>query len=550
MSGTAFADAMLAVRLLARDPAGLGGIVLRGDGPARDAVYAELIRLMPVRKLPLTIDDEALIGGRDLAATLAGTGGAVRKGLLAQADGGIVVVPMAERMSDSVAARIAGVMDAGEVVVERDGIGARHPARFGLVLLDDGHDEERAPQRLTERVAFSFDLAGVRESDAGVAKPESEPIAGIERVLASTAMVLGIGSARAPLLAFRAAHGLAAMAGREAPDAVDVAVAARLVFASRATQLPEASTEEEPQPPEPEADTENQPSSTTEPPDDMVLAAVLASLPPDVLAAISAGSARRKSSGSGAGERRKSPMRGRPLGSKAGLPRGGARLSLIDTLRAAAPWQKMRGRQGRVVIARDDVRIKRFETRAEATTIFAVDASGSAAVARLAEAKGAVELLLAEAYIKRAEVALIAFRGSVADVLLPPTRSLTRARRALAELPGGGGTPLAAGIDAARLLADGVRAKGRTPFVVLLSDGRGNVAADGSTVADVAKRDSINSARALGASGTRSVFIDISARPRPDGSSLAEAMRGRYLALPRADAMRVRDAVVAEQAAR
>ncbi|MGL1479687.1 hypothetical protein ACSTI8_00115, partial [Vibrio parahaemolyticus] len=85
-------------------------------------------------------------------------------------------------------------------------------------------------------------------------------------------------------------------------------------------------------------------------------------------------------------------------------------------LRGAAPGDK------RVRVRRDDLRIRRFENRAEATTIFAVDASGSAALTRLAEAKGAVELLLSEAYVKREQVALIAFRGTEAALLLPPTR--------------------------------------------------------------------------------------------------------------------------------
>jgi magnesium chelatase subunit D len=94
-----------------------------------------------------------------------------------------------------------------------------------------------------------------------------------------------------------------------------------------------------------------------------------------------------------------------------------------------------------VAIRREDLRVRRFQTRAEVLTIFAVDASGSSALARLAEAKGAVELLLAEAYVKRAQVALIAFRGTGAELLLPPTRSLARARRLLAELPGGAAAP-------------------------------------------------------------------------------------------------------------
>jgi magnesium chelatase subunit D len=544
-------DALLAVQLLKRDPAGLGGMVLRGAGPARDAVLAAL---GPMRRLPVGIDDEALIGGRDLAATLAGQGGAVRPGLLAQADGGLLLVSMAERMSDAVAARIASVMDNGEVVIERDGATARHPARFGLVLLDDGQGDERVPDRLAERLAFRFDLGEIRATDQVHVTPalsrgpaslsEIQPNSGTPgqargdgvKALASASVALGIDSIRAPVIALRVASGLAALDGRAEPSEADIATAARLVFAHRAARLPSAPADDAPPPPPSSSDGEPEIGDTL---DDVVLEAVTAALPPDVLAAIAAGAGRRSSNGSGGGERRKSPMRGRPLGARAGLPRGGARLALIDTLRAAAPWQKMRSAVAgdRIAIRREDLRIKRFETRADATTIFAVDASGSAAVARLGEAKGAVELLLAEAYVKRTEVALISFRGDSAEVLLPPTRSLTRARRLLADLPGGGGTPLAAGIDAARLLGEAVKAKGRTPFVVLLSDGRGNVGAEATMPA----------AKAFGASDLGAVFVDISSRPRPDGAELAAAMHARYLPLPRADAAGLAGAVKAAQ---
>ncbi len=103
----------------------------------------------------------------------------------------------------------------------------------------------------------------------------------------------------------------------------------------------------------------------------------------------------------------------------------------------------------RIEVHPDDFRIVRFRQRTETSIVFAVDASGSTALHRLGEAKGAVELLLADCYVRRDHVALIAFRGRDATLLLPPTRSLTRAKRCLSGLPGGGATPLAAGIDAA-----------------------------------------------------------------------------------------------------
>ncbi|MEO0763415.1 MAG: VWA domain-containing protein, partial [Pseudomonadota bacterium] len=168
--------------------------------------------------------------------------------------------------------------------------------------------------------------------------------------------------------------------------------------------------------------------------------------------------------------------------------------------------------------------------------IFVVDASGSAAVARLAEVKGAVELMLAEAYVRREQAALIAFRGAVAQLLLPPTRSLVQAKRRLAALPGGGGTPLAAGIEAALELADQLRRRGVTPFTLLLTDGRANVARDGRGGRLRAMEDARAAARAFRAAGHAALLIDASARPHPAAAELAAEMGAEVLALPRADA--------------
>ena len=547
-----FADALLAARLCAIDP-GLGGMVLRGGGEWRDEIVAELRRGLaadaPVKRIPVHVDDDRLLGGLDLTATLARGVAVSQRGLLAEADGGVIVLPMAERISEATAGRIAAVIDGGE-------------ARFLMVAYDDGIEpEDQPPAAILERVAFRIDLSAARPADdfgaAGFGTTRAiEPVEAAPSVLsalAATAAALGIDSARAPLFALRAARALAMIDERAEIDDEDVMLAARLVLAPRATRVPQAAPEEAPEdaappPPPPENDQGEEESSDSGPIDDMVLAAALASLPKDVLARIAAGRGRRapSSRARGAGERRKSATRGRPMSARAGTPGGGLRLSLIDTLSAAAPWQKLRtGGEDRIRIRRDDLRIRRFETRAEAVTIFAVDASGSSALARLAEAKGAVELLLAEAYVKRAQVALIAFRGTAAELLLPPTRSLTRARRALAELPGGGGTPLAAGLNAARELAEGARAKGRTPFLVVLTDGRANIAADGSAVREVAQADADAAARAIGVSGIAGAFVDISARPRPEGAALAAAMGARYLPLPRADAATMHAAVTA-----
>jgi magnesium chelatase subunit D len=247
-----------------------------------------------------------------------------------------------------------------------------------------------------------------------------------------------------------------------------------------------------------------------------------------------------------------SARRGRPLSARRGALREG-RLALIETLRAAAPWQGLRRARAdddasiAVRVRADDFRITRFRERRETTAIFVVDASGSSAMQRLGEVKGAIELLLADCYVRRDSVALVAFRGKSAEILLPPTRSLARAKRLLAALPGGGGTPLAHGLDTAAALAESVKRKGQTPLLVLLTDGRGNIDRTGAPGRAQALDDALDAARRLRGLGLSALAIDSSApgATRVDAPTrkIAEAMNGRYLKMPVAQAAMLSEAV-------
>jgi magnesium chelatase subunit D len=546
------ADAFLAARLFALDPNGLGGIWLRGgDGPVRERVVQAIASALPdgvaARRLPLSIDDERLVGGVDIGASLSAGRAVFREGLLREAAGGMLLIAGADRIAEAMAGRLAGAMDAD---------------RTALLLLDDSDDDEIAPPpALTDRLAFHLDLRAIRHlappaelDDLPVALAEVEiPSDEVMSALAAAALAFGVASIRTLLLALRAARASAALHGRATIAAEDVTLAARLVLIPNATRLPptEEEAQEEPPPPdEPEAEdpedrVEDEPDAELPPLEDLVLEAMKASLPPELFDRLAKDRVRgRGPQQRGRGARNRAKRRGRPVGSRPGTPAGGLRLALVDTLRAAAPWQGLRGgAPGRLKLRRDDLRIRRFESRETVLTIFAVDASGSAAFQRLAEAKGAVELLLERAYAKRAEVALVAFRGTAAELLLPPTRSLTRARRLLAALPGGGGTPLAAGLEAACALADAQRPRGRTPQIVVLTDGKANIAADGSQSRQRAADDAEAVARRIAASGYTSAVIDIGPRRQTEAAAIAAAMSGRYLHLPRADASAVTKAI-------
>ncbi len=576
-----WADAAAAAALLALDPPGLGGVSLRAaPGPVRDAWLGLFRSCMspsaPIRRVPLSVDDGRLLGGLDLAESLRAGRIVAERGILAEADEGVVLLAMAERTTAQTAARLAVALDRGAVVAARDGLVSTSPARIGVVALDEGiADDERPPAALLDRLAIHLDLADVnlREvdgkleapTDIAAARSRLMDVAADEEAIAAlcaTAAALGIGSLRAPLLALRVARAAAALAGRQSVAEADVALAARLVLAPRATVLPSdappsspAPEPPAPEPPAPEppaaADHDAEPSLKDTPLEDAVLAAAAAAIPAGLLALLRSGAPPRGRTPGRSGVMAKSGGRGRPAGVRRGELRGGQRLNLIETLRAAAPWQRLRDRRGtRIAVRPEDFRVTRFRPRTQTTTVFVVDASGSAALHRLAEAKGAVELLLAECYVRRDRVALLAFRGTGAELLLPPTRSLVRAKRGLAGLPGGGGTPLAAGIDAALSLAEAARRRGETPSVVLLTDGRANIARDGTAGRARAEADALEAARRARAAGLAAMLIDTAPRPRPEGRAIADAMGARYLPLPYADAAGVSRAVRADLRAR
>jgi len=579
-------DALIAARLFFAAPARFGGMVLRGSGPARDALVAALGERMtaagrPWRRMPGHVDDERLLGGIDIAASLAAGRPVAQSGLVEEAAGGALLAPMAERIEDGVAGRLAQALDEGAL---RSG-GRVDRAAPALILLDDSTDpDESPPVSLIERLAFLCDLSDSRMWQ-GLALPGADTldIAAVAALgdealgaLAATAEALGVASLRPLLFASEAARAHAALAGRSETIEADLSVAVRLVLAPRATRLPPVSQEEQEQevadqpPPESAQDEKGDPPERDENEqgedegqkrqdelEEMLVEAAEAAIPQDLLEQLAKGNAPRRTGGaSGTGQKKKAGMRGKPLGARPGMPRGGNRLALIDTLRAAVPWQEVRRREraleGRtdeppILMRKEDLRIRRYEEKAPRVTIFAVDASGSAAAARLAEAKGAVELMLGQAYVTRSEVALVAFRGDNAELLLPPTRSLTRAKRALSGLPGGGGTPLALGLKAARECAESVIAKGRSASLVILTDGRGNIDANGQPGRAQAREDAEAAAKAIAARGIEALVVDISPRPAREGPALAEAMRGRFLALPRADAKTLQNAITAAQ---
>ena len=595
-------DAATIAALFAVDPVGLGGVALRSPAcDNRDQWLALLKNLLPtqtpLRRVPLNINDTALLGGLDLGATLQAGKPIALQGLLSQADGGVLVLAMAERMSVSSAARFGSVLDTGMVALQRDGLDTSTQASLGLVALDEGaNDDEQMPASLADRLAFRLLMSAQDEDEEGPEWSAQEVLKARQllpqvtmddeavQALCAAALALGIDSLRASVFAVRVARAAAALSGSHTVEEEHTGVAARLVLAPRATRLPpqappesqedeaetppEEAKEAPPEPPSPDAqNNEAQENSPPEEPDetqnedpgpsenlaDLVLEAAQAAIPAGLLASLKIGQLQRAktpTSGS-AGALQKNALRGRPVGARKGEPRAGQRINVLETLRAAAPWQKLRQRQlaltdsqkQGIVVRKEDFHVTRFRQSGQTTTVFVVDASGSSALNRLAEAKGAVELLLADCYVRRDSVAVFAFRGQTAELILPPTRSLARAKRSLAALPGGGGTPLANAIEASMLLADQLRKKGETPIVVLLTDGKGNIARDGKPGRAQAATDALAAAAEMRLRGFSTLLVDTSPQAQDAAKNLAQVMGAQYLALPYAGANTLNQAV-------
>ncbi|OKK08581.1 magnesium chelatase [Streptomyces sp. CB03234] len=221
------------------------------------------------------------------------------------------------------------------------------------------------------------------------------------------------------------------------------------------------------------------------------------------------------------------------------------KLHLAATVQAAAPHQRARGRSGPgLVVRRDDLRQATREGREGNLVLFAVDASGSmAARQRMGAVKGAVLSLLLDAYQRRDKVGLVTFRGSSADLALPPTSSVDAAAARLELLPTGGRTPLAAGLLKAHdvLRVERLRDPARRPLLVVVTDGRATGGPEPVALA----------ARAAGlhaAEGTASVVVDCETGPVRLGlaAELARNLGGTAVTLDelRADSIAglVRDA--------
>ncbi len=487
--------------------------------------------------LPVGASEDRVVGSLDLEKALGSARRVFEPGLLASAHRGVLFIDEVNLLADHLVDLLLDVAAMGVNRVEREGVAFVHPSRFvlvgtmnpeegdlrpqlldrfGLVVEADSMTESRTRAEVVRRrLQFDRDPAGFAATWADSEREERQRIADARLRLPSIAVpeeVLdaicsrcareGAEGLRADLTIVRAASALAAYDGRESVTSEDVEAVAEMALVHRRTAPAP--------PPGPRRPSVLDDSPADRPPDRPG-----GPRPPD-----SGGRSGASASGTDglgaidpeAGHPEAAPAEGptvvrlegprgprRVPASRSGL--GGAAspsdrsgavvgstdrrasgrgLALAATIRQAAPRQALRrgGSGSRLEIRPIDVRWKLRERPTARLVLFCVDASRSmGARSRMGRTKAAVLSLLVDAYQKRDRVGLIAFGKGGARLVLPPSRSVREAARVLSDLPIGGATPLASGMTLAGVVADRSRRRdpGAIPFLVLLTDGRGNL---------------------------------------------------------------------------
>ena len=529
-------DAKLAMVLNVIDPS-CGGVLFAGEKGTGKSTLSRLMKNLlpggtPFVEVPLNITEDALLGGTDVEATLKRGKRVLQPGLLSRADGGVIYIDDVNLLPPEIVALVWEAQDRGENIIEREGLSVRQPSRF--IIMGSMNPEEAAlsPHLLdrfgmcvlwdrlketSQKIAVMKTVLGKtvqnppsKVSDEDMKRKIQSARKRLERIsiapfveeyVSQVCLENNISGHRGDLFLLLGAQAYAAFSDEAAVRKEHVDEILPLVLGHRGRVLGQMEQSQEKNRDSTKPD--RGPNDRPEKPDEKDRGKM--ATPPKAQDGPNNADLPHRESGLReelfevgnpfrvrrmvfAKDRQTRLISGRRTQTKSKGKGGRYVKSLLAsdrrediaidaTIRAAAPFQKIRLRENILIIKREDLRFKQRERKMGHLVIFVVDGSGSmGAQRRMVETKGAIQSLLMDCYQKRDRVSLIVFRKDGAEIVLPPTSSFELASRRLRNIPVGGKTPLSAGLLQAYQLIKRVHFKEpRTRFLfILVTDGRAN----------------------------------------------------------------------------